>query len=68
MFLHSTDDYDFLVQLDPKVLSRYFHNINLDNNRLSKRGKYANKLNGKDTTVLPDSTLRGFFRRPTSMC
>ena len=53
MFLHSTDDYDFLVQLDPKVLPRYFHNINLDNNRLSKRGKYANKLNEKDTTVLP---------------
>ena len=56
MFLHSTDDYDFLIQLNPKVLPRYFHNINPDNNLiLTKRGGgsriYANK---KDViAVLP---------------
>ena len=53
MFLHPTEDYDFLVQLDPKVLPRYFHNINPDNNLLLKRGKYANKLNEKDVPVFP---------------
>jgi Nrap protein domain 6 len=53
MFLHSTEDYDFLVQLDPKVLPRYFHNINPDDNLLLKRGKYANKLNEKDMLVFP---------------
>jgi len=54
MFLHPTDDYDFLVQLDPKVLPRYFHNIYSDNNLLLKRGKYANKLNEKEIPVLPE--------------
>jgi len=53
MFLHSTDDYDLLVQLDPTVLPRYFHNINVDNNLLLKRGKYANKPNQNDMAVLP---------------
>jgi len=51
--LHSTDDYDLLVQLNPKVLPRYFHNINPDNNSLLKRGKYANKFHEKDMAVLP---------------
>lgn len=54
MFLHSTDDYDFLVQLNPKVLPRYFHNINPDDNLLLKRGIYANKFHDeKDLAVLP---------------
>ena len=56
MFLHSTDDYDFLIQLNPKVLTRYFHNINPDNNLLLKHrgGTYANKFHDeKDTGVLP---------------
>ena len=53
MFLHSTDDYDFLVQLNPTVLTRYLHNINPDNNLLLKRGKYANKFHEKDMAVLP---------------
>ena len=54
MFLHPTDDYDLVVQLDPKVLPRYFHNIYPDNNLLLKRGKYANKLNEKEIPVLPE--------------
>ena len=56
MFLHSTDDYDFLIHLNPKVIPRYFHNINPDNNLLLKRGgMYANKFHddAKDTAVLP---------------
>ena len=55
MFLHPTDDYDFLVQLNPKVLPRYFHNINPDNSLLLKRGIYANKFHEKDNmaVVLP---------------
>ena len=54
MFSHSTDDYDLLVQLNPTVLPRYFHNVNPDNNLLLKRGIYANKFLDKgDMVVLP---------------
>ena len=56
MFLHPTDDYDFLVHLDPTVLPRYFHNISPDANLLSKRGKYANKLGNENDKVV----LAGF--------
>jgi U3 small nucleolar RNA-associated protein 22 len=55
MFLHSTDDYDVLVQLNPKVLPRYFHNIDPDNNLFLKRGVYANIFHEKKdmAAVLP---------------
>ena len=57
MFLHSTDDYDFLVHLNPKVLPRYFHNINPDNNLLSSKRGYANKFHEKKDMV---AVLPGF--------
>ncbi|PPQ69881.1 hypothetical protein CVT25_005586 [Psilocybe cyanescens] len=56
MFIHPTDDYDFVLNLDPAVLPRYLHNINVDVDLLARRGKYANKTQ-EDETVKP---LPGF--------
>ena len=43
LFLHPTDDYDFVVQLNRGVLPRYFQNINVDESVLvTKKGKYVN--------------------------
>ncbi|KAG6888045.1 hypothetical protein C0995_010906 [Termitomyces sp. Mi166 len=41
MFIHPTSDYDFIVHLDAAQLPRYFHNVAVDPDLLS-RGKYAN--------------------------
>ncbi|KAG6884333.1 hypothetical protein C0993_012058 [Termitomyces sp. T159_Od127] len=41
MFVHPTSDYDFIVRLDATQLPRYFHNVAVDLDLLS-RGKYAN--------------------------
>ena len=43
MFIHPTDDYDFIIQLDPMALTRYHHNVAVDHSFLSKQGKYANQ-------------------------
>ena len=54
MFTHPTDDYDFIMHLDGGVLPRYFHNIAVDTNVLSRRGKYANMTReDQDATVRP---------------
>lgn len=42
MFLHPTEDYDFVIRLDPGVLPRYYQNIAVDTDKLSRRGKYSN--------------------------
>ena len=52
MFIHPSDDYDFVLQLDPAVLPRYLHNVTADADLLAKRGKYANKTQEQDA-VLP---------------
>ncbi|KAF8066902.1 Nrap protein [Lyophyllum atratum] len=44
MFIHPTSDYDFVVRLDAAVLPRYFHNVAVDTELLTRRGKYANLL------------------------
>jgi U3 small nucleolar RNA-associated protein 22 len=41
MFIHPTQDYDFLVHLNPSVIPRYVHNIAADEWLLGK-GKFAN--------------------------
>ena len=54
MFTHPTDDYDFLVQLDPLQLPRYVHNVHADLNLLTKRTKYVNKdPQDESASVLP---------------
>lgn len=59
MFIHPTEDYDFVLTLDPTVLPRYMHNINVDPDLLTRRGggKYANKTHEDDAAV---KTLPGF--------
>ncbi|KAH0579235.1 hypothetical protein H2248_003386 [Termitomyces sp. 'cryptogamus'] len=46
MFIHPTSDYDFIVRLDAAQLPRYFHNVVIDPDLLS-RGKYANLQNNQ---------------------
>ena len=41
LFMHSTDDYDVVVQLNPTILPRYYQNIVADVS-VWKAGKYAN--------------------------
>jgi len=54
MFTHPTDDYDFIMHLDGRVLPCYLHNIAVDTNILSRRGKYANMTReDHDTIVRP---------------
>ncbi|KAH9476209.1 Nucleolar protein 6 [Psilocybe cubensis] len=44
MFIHPTDDYDFVLCLDPGVIPRYVHNVGVDVEVLLGRGgKYANR-------------------------
>jgi hypothetical protein len=42
LFVHPTDDYDFVVQLEPAALPRYFQNIVADPAVWGRKGKYAN--------------------------
>ncbi|KIL70007.1 hypothetical protein M378DRAFT_721596, partial [Amanita muscaria Koide BX008] len=42
LFLHPTDDYDFIIKLDKTVIPRYFQNIAADPALLSRRGRFAN--------------------------
>ncbi|KAF5381659.1 hypothetical protein D9615_005551 [Tricholomella constricta] len=44
MFIHPTSDYDFIVRLDAAILPRYFHNVTVDAELLSRHGTYANLL------------------------
>ncbi|KAF8908204.1 Nrap protein [Gymnopilus junonius] len=54
MFIHPTKDYNILLHLDPSVLPRYLHNVNADQDLLTKRGKYANKTQQDEAVkVLP---------------
>jgi U3 small nucleolar RNA-associated protein 22 len=47
MFIHPTDDYDFVVRLDPAVLPRYAQNID---SSLAAGARYAN-LPRDDSTL-----------------
>ncbi|KAI0030094.1 Nrap protein [Vararia minispora EC-137] len=42
LFVHPTDDYDFVVQLEQATLPRYFQNIVADPVVWARRSKYAN--------------------------
>ncbi|KAJ7183097.1 Nrap protein [Mycena filopes] len=49
IFIHPTDDYDFIVRMDSAVLPRYAQNID---SALAAGGKYANLPRGDSPTVL----------------
>lgn len=49
MFIHPTDDYDFLVRMDSAALPRYAQNID---SSLASGGRYAN-LPQEDSPTLP---------------
>ncbi|KAJ7914876.1 Nrap protein-domain-containing protein [Mycena leptocephala] len=49
IFIHPTDDYDFLVRLDPAALPRYAQNID---SSLATGGRYANLPREDSPTVL----------------
>ena len=69
MFIHPTDDYDFLLQMDTSMLPRYLHNVNIDTNLLTKRGKYANKTQEQDAIkVLPGFDPAMFFFNDLQVC
>lgn len=53
MFAHPTDDYDFVVQLDPKLLPRYFQNVSVDLSVLSGHVHYANLQDESDEPLRP---------------
>lgn len=55
MFIHPTQDYDFVVNLNPTVLPRYAQNIS-PNEALLSKGKFANaqaKNEEQQELVLP---------------
>jgi len=53
LFVHPTDDYDFVIELLPSSLTRYLHNVTVDQNLLlMKRGKYANKTKADENGVV----------------
>jgi len=55
MFVHPTQDYDFVVKLNPSVLPRYVHNI-AAGEAFENKGKFVNANAKKEDQdlVLPD--------------
>ena len=53
LFVHPTDDYDFVIELSPSSLTRYLHNVTVDQKLLMKQGKYANKADKNDVVIMP---------------
>ena len=54
LFRHPTDDYDFIVEMEPLVLPRYSQNVLVDANLLERQSKYANKtVVGENVSILP---------------
>ncbi|KAF8874426.1 Nrap protein [Infundibulicybe gibba] len=52
IFTHPTDDYDFVIRLDSKILPRYSQNVVLDTTLLSNHGKYANLPEATDNSAV----------------
>ncbi|KAG6826200.1 hypothetical protein H0H87_007695, partial [Tephrocybe sp. NHM501043] len=61
LFIHPTSDYDFVVRLDVGQLPRYFHNVAVDSDILSRRGKYANLQDDQSAVVRPGFDPAYFF-------
>ncbi|RPD65156.1 Nrap protein [Lentinus tigrinus ALCF2SS1-7] len=54
LFHHPTDDYDFIVEVDPSLSPRYYQNVDADPSVWTVKGKYAN-ASSKDpvSAVMP---------------
>jgi U3 small nucleolar RNA-associated protein 22 len=55
LFTHPTEDYDFVIQLEPSILPRYFQNVAVDPVVWSQKGRYANVRPQKDDLALRPS-------------
>ncbi|PIL27250.1 hypothetical protein GSI_10394 [Ganoderma sinense ZZ0214-1] len=54
LFQHPTEDYDFVAELDPGVLSRYYQNVSANPSAWSSKTKYVNiALASSVAPVLP---------------
>lgn len=62
MFIHPTNDYAFLLQMDTSMLPWYLHHIKVDADLLMKHGKHANKMQKWDNAkVFLILSLQGQF-------
>ncbi|KAF8623754.1 hypothetical protein AX15_006197 [Amanita polypyramis BW_CC] len=62
LFVHPTEDYDFIIKLDRTVMPRYFQNVMVDAGALSRRGKYANLASSQDSVRPGFDPVRLFFQ------
>ncbi|KZT64811.1 Nrap protein [Daedalea quercina L-15889] len=54
LFAHPTEHYDFIIELDPAVLSRYPQNVWADLSVWARKGKYANaRSQDSEARLLP---------------
>lgn len=54
LFQHPTEDYDFVAELDPSVLPRYYQNVGASPSGWASKAKYANSaLASSVAPVLP---------------
>lgn len=52
IFIHPTDDYDVIIQLDQVVLPRYFQNVAINDSLLSRSGNFVN-MPPRESVVRP---------------
>jgi len=52
LFIHPTEDYDFVIQLEPAILPRYIQNVVVDPAVWSQKGGYVNRQLQKDDVAL----------------
>ena len=62
LFIHPTEDYDFIIKLDRTVVPRYFQNVVVDAGALSRRGKYANLASSRDSVRPGFDPVQLFFQ------
>ncbi|KAK2462771.1 hypothetical protein APHAL10511_005162 [Amanita phalloides] len=62
LFVHPTDDYDFIIKLDRTLVPRYFQNVIADAGVLSRRGKYANLASAQDPVRPGFDPIQLFFK------
>jgi U3 small nucleolar RNA-associated protein 22 len=64
MFIHPTDDYDFIIQLDRKILPRYAQNICFDESTFTRKGAstYINLMETEKSTITAGLDPAELFR------
>ena len=66
MFVHPTNDYDFIIELEPLSLPRYSQNVLVDPNLLVIQGKYANQT--EKPLILPGFDPAQLLLRDLQVC